>query len=115
MAKTLKQIEAQIAKLQREAETVKAKEMVGVVARIQEAIVHYGLTAADLFGAKAGRGAAHKTKKNLRKKAGKKATAGVIRFRDDAGNTWTGHGRSPNWFKSALESGKTREELAVRA
>ena len=48
MAKTLTQLHAQIAKLQKEAEALKAKEIAGVVERIKVAIEHYGLTPADL-------------------------------------------------------------------
>jgi DNA-binding protein H-NS len=40
--------------------------------------------------------------------------AGVIKYRDDSGNSWTGHGRSPAWYKSALESGKTPDDLLVK-
>ena len=48
MAKTLSQLNDQIAKLQKQADALKAKEAVGVVERIKQAIAHYGLTAADL-------------------------------------------------------------------
>jgi DNA-binding protein H-NS len=56
MAKTYSQVKRQIAKLQREADALKKKEVVGVVARIKEAIQHYELTAADLFGGRAPKG-----------------------------------------------------------
>lgn len=93
-----------------------AKEVAGVVERIKVAIRHYGLTASDLgfFGRTtktkkmAEKVAAKKTRKNAARKH-----AGVIRYRDYAGNTWTGHGRRPGWFLSALESGKTAKSLAV--
>ena len=50
MAKTLRQIEQQIAKLHREAETVRKKEVGGVIERIRTAVEHYGLTPQDVFG-----------------------------------------------------------------
>ncbi len=46
--KTLAQIQSQIDKLQKEAEAIRAREVADVIGRIQEAIAHYGLTAADL-------------------------------------------------------------------
>ena len=116
MAKTIAQLNAQIAKLQKEADALKKKEAAGVVARMKLAIEHYGLTAADLgfFG-----GAAKSVKpigtvleEKVRKKAAKKSS-GVIRFRDEAGHTWTGHGKRPNWYLAAIEAGKTPESLAV--
>lgn len=59
--KTLAQIQAQIDKLNREAEAVRAKEVAGVVQRIQVAIAEYGLTAEDL-GLVASRGPVRKTR-----------------------------------------------------
>lgn len=33
------------------------------------------------------------------------------KYKDDAGNSWTGRGTRPGWFKNALASGKKPEEL----
>ncbi len=115
MPKSLKQVLDQIAKLEKQAEALKAKEIEGVVARIKEAIEHYGLTEKELFGS-AATGAAAKPK--LRKarvdKAPKKAPS-PPKYQDDAGHTWTGVGKRPTWFKLALEAGKTADDLAVKA
>src|SRR5665213_436225 len=108
MAKTLAQLNAQIAELQRKVDAVKAKEAVGVIARIKEAIEHYGLTAADLglsgpvaMGVKTIEATGKVVARKARKKAAKKP-AGVIRYRDEAGHAWTGHGKRPGWFLAAL-------------
>ncbi len=119
--KTLSQIQAQIEKLQKEAEAIRAKEIAEVVAKIRVAIDHYGLTAADLglaggrakAAATAKAGAAAATRKTRKPSAPKKAP--VIKYRDDAGHAWTGHGKRPGWFKAALESGKKAEDLLVKA
>lgn len=116
MAKNLAQLNSQIAKLQKEADALKAKEKAGVVDRIKVAIAEYGLTSADLgFSARTPKVAVKGVKivaPKARKKAVKK-TPGVVRYRDDAGNTWTGHGKRPKWFLAALEAGKTPESLAA--
>ena len=118
MAKTSAQIESQIARLQREAEALKTKEASGVIKRIKEAIDHYGLTAADLgLGASRTRKAsapARAAAKKAPRRAAAKKPAGIIKFRDDSGNSWTGHGRAPRWFKEALDAGKTAEDLEVK-
>ena len=116
MKKSLSQVTAQIEKLQKEAEAIKAKELEGVIARIKEAIRHYGLTAADLGlgrsrAAKSGAAGKSGAKRGRPRKM-RKGT-GVVKFRGPDGQTWTGHGRAPNWFKAALEGGATRESLAV--
>lgn len=115
MARTFAEIQEHIAKLQRQAEAVKAKEVAGVIERIREAIGHYGLTAADLFGSSANNTAPAKAQRaNGKGSAGRRRRAGVIRYQDGAGNTWTGHGKRPNWFKAALDHGKTLEDLSVK-
>lgn len=114
MARTLAQIQAQITKLKQEADALRAKEVSGVVARIKEAIAHYGLTPEDLFGSTPAKG---RGKAATAKRAGKpaaKKSAGAPKYRDDAGNTWTGHGKRPNWFKAALAAGKTAADLEIK-
>jgi DNA-binding protein H-NS len=44
----------------------------------------------------------------------KPKAVGVIRFRDEAGNSWTGRVKRPNWFKAAIAAGKKPEDLAVK-
>jgi DNA-binding protein H-NS len=46
-------------------------------------------------------------------KAKKAKRSGAVKFRDEAGNTWTGVGRKPKWFEEALAAGKSPEELAA--
>ena len=45
---TLAALNAQIVSLQAQADALRKKEVTEVVAKIRDAIVHYGLTAADL-------------------------------------------------------------------
>lgn len=120
MAKSLQQIEAQIARLQAQAEAVRQKEMAGVVARIKDAIAHYGLTAEDLgFGAKRQTTQRKATGKATPKKAdqrGKSAKPRKARSSfSDGASTWSGMGPKPKWFKEALAAGKSLEDLTVKA
>ena len=117
MTKDLTQLNARIAKLQSQVEAIKAKEAERVIERIKEAIEHYGLTAADLGlsgrATKSVNATDKVTGKMTRKKAAKKP-ANVIRYRDEAGHAWTGHGKRPGWFLAALESGKKAQDLEVK-
>ena len=115
MARTLAQINRQIEKLQRQAEDLKQQEVKGVIGRIKEAIDHYGLTARDLgLTARAG---ATVSAKAARKVPARKALSvsqpAPVKFRDESGNTWSGRGKRPNWFKAALEAGKAPEDLSA--
>ena len=122
MAKTYIQIQAQIRKLQQEADALKAKEVAGVIARIQEAVAHYGLTPADLFGKTTGPAQRQPAARSAAKR-GKAAQAtrttrsgkspAPAKYQDDAGHQWSGIGKRPNWFKAALAAGKSADDLLV--
>lgn len=47
--------------------------------------------------------------------AGTKGSKGAPKYANpaDASQTWTGRGRKPNWVISALEEGKTLDDLAL--
>jgi len=154
MAKTVDQIRLQIAKLQEREKALLQKEAVGVIARIKEAVAHYGLSAEQIFGsngeskpaAKAAvsggvpakktpgvRNTAAKSPKARGVRAGRVLQAGsdaidaapsrapspakgkkvAAKFKDDAGNTWSGRGSQPRWVRAAVEAGKTLEEFLV--
>jgi len=119
---TLAALNAQIAALQAQAEALRKKEVAEVVAKIKDAIAHYGLTAADLGLATSARksvklpaAGGDKPASKRRKKAGAKPAARTVKFKDDQGNTWGGMGKRPAWFKAALASGKTPEELLAKS
>lgn len=131
MAQTLAQVNLQIALLQKKADALKNKEKVGVIGRIKEAIAIYGLTAAELGLAPAGGKAIRKApakKKGLTvadpglEPAGGKTPTKTrpapkaprpVKYRDDAGNVWTGYGHRPEWFKQALAAGKSAEDMKL--
>lgn len=106
MAKTYADIQKEITALQKAAESLRQKEVAGVIDRIKVAIATYQLTARDL--GLTGKPAAAPSKRRARK-AGKPAP--VVRYRDDAGHTWSGRGRRPGWFTAALAAGKKAEDL----
>ena len=95
--KTYSAIQAEIAKLEKQAEAQRKTEVASVIAKIKEAIAAYALTAADLgFG----RGAA-KAGGTPKARSSKKTstTIGVAKYRDPkTGKTWTGRGKPPAWI-----------------
>lgn len=104
MAKTFADIQKEIESLQKAADTLRQKEVAGVIERIKEAIALYELTAQDLgFGRKSG---AQPARPGPTPKRGK---AGV--YKDANGKVWSGRGRRPGWVIAALAAGKTLDEL----
>lgn len=114
MAQTYTQIQRQIEALQKQAEKLKSSEVSGVVARIKEAIEHYGLTPAQLFGTNSpGARTAKSSSAKSGGKSGRAKGASLAAYADDAGNTWGGRGPRPRWLRDALAAGKTLEEFAT--
>jgi DNA-binding protein H-NS len=37
----------------------------------------------------------------------------AIKYRDEAGNTWTGRGKTPRWLVEAEKAGKPRESFKI--
>jgi DNA-binding protein H-NS len=111
--KTYTEIQAEIARLEKQASAARKGEAAGVIERIKEAIAEYGLTAEDL-GFSRGKAATKATAKRAAKasESEKPTTIGVAKYRDPAtGKTWTGRGKPPDWIKVV----KNRDQLLIDA
>lgn len=106
MAKSLSQLNNQIAKLQKEADAIRS----AVVARIRKEMAQHGLTADDLFGQ--GHSSSAVTSRRTKKKAG---AAKSPKYADGLGNAWGGVGKRPTWIREALEAGRALEEFLIGA
>lgn len=121
MARSYEQVLKRIETLKAEAEKLRRKETADVVARIRDAIAHYELSAADL-GLAPGRAAAAKPVVRKARKAGGRKGAGKgkgtgtvpVKYRDEAGHTWTGRGLHPVWLREAIAAGRTLADFAVK-
>ena len=91
-----KELQDQIAELQKKAEEARAQEIEGAVSQIKALMQEYGITADDLLGNARG------------PKKGSKNKPATIQFRDGE-NTWSGRGRTPGWL-----NGKDKEQYRVK-
>jgi DNA-binding protein H-NS len=120
MRKSYLTILKQIESLKAEAEKIRKVEVDGVIKRMREAIDHYGLTAADLgLGSKpAAPGAVQSTfptkKRKTTTKTKAKPAVAVAKFRDEAGNSWGGRGKRPQWLRDALANGKQLQDFLIK-
>jgi DNA-binding protein H-NS len=88
----------QIAELQKQADLLKNTERKGVIDQVNGLIADFDIKASELrFGGKA--------------KPSKKTVA--VKYRDSAGNSWTGRGRTPTWLVAAEAAGKKRDSFLV--
>jgi DNA-binding protein H-NS len=91
---------AELSKMQASIERMKLEKQNAERAAVREKIVNiakeHGFDIYELLGRKgSGRG-----------KRGKVA----VKYRDNAGNTWTGRGRMPRWMVTATKGGKAKRE-----
>ncbi len=116
MTKTYAQIVKQIESLKDEADKIRRKEVEGVIGRIREAITVYGLTAADLGLAGAAKAPKAVKAPSTKKRGGRKAAKGAAaaKYRNDAGQTWVGRGKRPQWLRDALAGGKTLADFEIK-
>lgn len=106
---TYAEIQAQIERLQKEAEDLRIKELTDVIKDIKAKIDKFGLSAKDLgltSGAKRGR-------KPSGTKAAGAASVHPAKYRGPDGETWSGFGRQPQWLHEALAQGKKKEDFAI--
>lgn len=97
---------AQKAELDKQIAKAKAEEKAAVLAQMRSAMEQYGITTEDLFTpAKRGRKPGS-TNSGERKPVAPK-------YRNEAGETWTGRGKQPKWVAEALASGLTLEDLMI--
>lgn len=97
MPKSYADLQAEIARLQREAESMRAAEVAAVIDDIRAKMKAYGISVADLSERKAKR-------KPVKPKYRNPST----------GETWSGRGRTPRWLAAHEEAGKSRERFAIK-
>lgn len=98
---TLEAIQARIAKLQAQAETLVVTKSTAVLEKIRDLMQKHGITVADI-GANSGKRRGRKPGATVEKKS-----AAVAKYADPkTGATWSGHGRAPGWIVNAKDRSK---------
>lgn len=93
------EIQSQIAELTKQADAARKAEVASVIADMRKSIADYGLKPSDLFPGIRAENSAPPRK------------AAAVKYRDAAGNTWTGRGKMPRWLQSAVEAGASRDSF----
>jgi DNA-binding protein H-NS len=96
----------EIKTMQAHAEIVKQRELVGVIAKIREAIKAYSITMAELYANGNGAEGRGSSAVSHGKGYSRRDAPLLPKFSDGNGNVWGGRGPRPRWLKAALASGK---------
>lgn len=103
-----KQLEKLAAQVQKALKSLDTQDKREAKKAAEKAAAKFGYSLAELAAAPSG-------KKRGPKPGTKAKNPGVAKYKNpsDASQTWTGKGRQPAWFKDALESGKSADDLAI--
>lgn len=112
MTKTYAQIAREIAALQATASKLYAVEVKSAVAKVNELVAKYGLSASDLAFAAASGGSRADASAPAAKAAAAPAAAGA-KYSDGQGRVWGGRGPRPAWLRSAIAAGRSLESFLI--
>ncbi|MFQ3183000.1 MAG: DNA-binding protein H-NS [Alteromonas macleodii] len=103
-----KELEKLASDVEKSLDKIRKKDLKKVRLEMEKLAAAHGVTVEDIIG-----------NKPTTKAAPKKAVASKVKSpakyadSEDKSKTWTGKGRQPEWFKSAIAAGQTPENLAV--
>ncbi|MFC6283193.1 MULTISPECIES: H-NS histone family protein [Polaromonas] len=110
-------IQAQIQRLQKQADQIKAKEFEKTIHEIREKMLAFGITPKDLLMTKEGKRGPNSYKKQQERvnASQKKTTSRLVaaKYRGPDGQTWSGRGLTPRWLKALIAQGRKKEEFAI--
>ena len=99
--------------LRRHANVLRRREIDTVIKRIQADVVRYRLSYQQIFGPLRSLMTEEEQTPEGPRLVRRRAAA-LPKYQNDHGQTWTGRGKRPRWFKEALQSGKTPEDLLIK-
>ena len=111
-------LQTQIAKLQKQAAEIKAREFDKTVQDIRAKMLAFGITAKDLQTPKSkAKGKKELTSKTRGNTGVQKAVKKPVpaKFRGPDGQTWSGRGLTPHWLAALVAQGRAKDEFAVAA
>lgn len=100
---TLTELIAQRSALEEQIKALTETQRTDAIAKVRALMEENGLSIADL-------GSMARTGEKGTAKIPKKVAA---KYRDGAGNTWSGRGLQPKWLKAAIAGGKKTDDFAI--
>jgi DNA-binding protein H-NS len=99
-----KELEKMSRDIDKALDRLKKQDMKKAKEAAAKAAAAHGFSLSELVGGTAGPKAARKAK-----------TKSVMKYANpaDPSQQWTGKGRQPNWYKAAIEAGKSPESMAI--
>ena len=102
---TVKQLEKLRADVDKHLAEARARDKKTAIKALEKAAAEHGYSLDELTGSP--------TKARKPRKAAKNTGKPKYANPADKSQTWTGKGRQPNWYREAVEAGKSPESMAV--
>ena len=99
---TLAELLAQRQELEKQIANLEGAARSEAIVKIRALMAEHGLSAADVTDSPDSR----KANETPQRQA-------AVKYRDQAGNTWSGRGLKPRWLTAALQAGGRLEDFAV--
>ena len=103
LAKQRAEAEARLKEIDKAQSEYQGRRVKELRSEIDGMLAREGLSIEDIYAAKAGR----------RNGAGRTKGPAKYRHPENPEKTWSGRGRQPAWYKEAVNSGKSREDLEI--
>jgi len=104
-----KELEKLLGDVKKALQSAKARDRRAALKAAEKAAAEWGFSLTDLADGEKPAKKARKTKAKTAKPKSKPQFANPA----DKSQTWTGKGRQPNWFRSAVEKGKTPDDMRI--
>ena len=107
-------IQKEIARLQKQAQALQAKQRTPILASIVNSMREYDITPDEIAEAYAKRTARSASRKADGSNGDRVKRSVPPKYRHpETGETWTGRGKAPRWIAAAEEAGLKREEYLI--
>lgn len=103
-------IQKEIARLQKQAETLQAKQRTPVIASIVRSMREFDISPDEIAAAYNKKGAARSAARSV--SAPKRSVPPKYK-NPETGATWTGRGKAPRWISDAETQGKSRDQFLI--
>lgn len=104
-----KELEKLKADVEKALENLAEEDRKAAIAAAEKALAAHGFTLAEITGDISLKGKARKSKTGP-----KKPSVPKYRNPENPDQTWTGKGRQPDWFKSALAAGQSPDNMEIQ-
>ena len=108
MSEHLKALKAQHADLADKIAAAELAHKASAIAQVKAVMAEHGLSLADVAGSPS-------AVKSSGSRVGKKTGKVAPKYRNTAGDTWSGRGMKPTWLTAALANGLSIDEFKIAA